>query len=67
MKTEPSRAVLSFVMHISAFASVVLACAYTCTALALLPFSYGAVLGAIFYLVLLLIVWDGSNSRTVSP
>ncbi len=49
---------LPFVVHIIAFTSVALACAYTGVALALLPFSFGAVLGAIFYLVLLLIVWD---------
>ncbi len=58
MKTEPSKTILSLMMHISAFVSVVLACAYTCLALTLMPFSNGAVLGAIFYLVLLLIVWD---------
>mgnify|MGYP003296691675 CR=1 FL=1 len=53
-----SRTILSIVVHLSAFASVVLACAYTCTAVALVPFSLGAILGAVFYLVLLLIVWD---------
>lgn len=58
MKVELSKTILSFLMHLAAFTSVVVACAYTCLALASLPFSYGAVLGAIFYLVLLLIVWD---------
>ena len=52
------RTILSIVLHISAFASVVLACAYTCTALALTHFSFGAVVGAVFYLVLLMIVWN---------
>ena len=53
-----SRTILSVFVHICAFASVVIACAYTFRALALVPFSYGAVIGAVFYLVLLLIVWD---------
>lgn len=53
-----SRTILSVLVHICAFASVVVACAYTFRALALVPFSFGALLGAIFYLVLLLIVWD---------
>lgn len=53
-----SRTILSFVMHICAFTAVALTCAYTATALALLPFSWGAVVGAMFYLVLLLVVWD---------
>lgn len=58
MKGGPSTTILSLVMHLSAFASVAVACAYTCLALALVPFSFGAVLGAIFYVVLLLILWD---------
>jgi hypothetical protein len=53
-----SRTILSVLVHICAFTSVVIACAYTFRALALVPFSFGALLGAIFYLVLLLIVWD---------
>lgn len=53
-----SRTILSVLVHICAFASVVLACAYTFRALALVPFFFGAVVGAVFYLVLLLIVWD---------
>lgn len=53
-----SRIILSVFFHLTAFTSVVLACAYTCLALALLPFSSGAVLGAILYLVLVLIVMD---------
>ena len=53
-----SRTILSVLVHVCAFASVVIACAYTFRALAFVPFSVGALLGAIFYLVLLLIVWD---------
>ena len=53
-----SRTILSVVVHICAFASVVIACAYTFRALVLVPFFFGAVVGAVFYLVLLLIVWD---------
>jgi uncharacterized membrane protein YeiB len=52
-----SRTILSSVLHICASASIVLASAYTATALAL-PFSWGAMAGAVFYLVLLLIMWD---------
>lgn len=39
------------------FTLIVVACAYTVTALAL-PFSWGAMAGAVFYLVLFLIIWD---------
>jgi hypothetical protein len=53
-----SRTILSVLVHICAFASVVIACAYTFRALALVPFPLGAVVGAVFYLVLLLIIWD---------
>ena len=53
-----SRTILTLVVHICAFASVVIACAYTFRALALVPFYFGALVGAVFYLVLLLIVWD---------
>ena len=52
-----SKTILSSVLHICASTSIVLACAYTATALAL-PFSWGAMAGAVFYLVLLLIIWD---------
>jgi hypothetical protein len=52
-----SRTILSVVMHICAFTAIVFACAYTALALAL-PFSWGAMAGAMFYLVLLLIVWE---------
>lgn len=53
-----SKNILSFLMHISAFASIVVACAYTCLALAVAPFSLGALIGAIFYISLLLVLWD---------
>lgn len=52
-----STTILSFVLHVCAFISIVVACAYTATALAL-PFTWGAMAGAIFYLVLLLVIWD---------
>ena len=52
------RVILSIMVHLTAFTSVTLACAYTFLALALIPFWFGAALGAILYLVLLLIVWD---------
>ena len=53
-----SRTIASFLMHIFAFASIVVACAYTCLALAVAPFSLGALIGAIFYVGLLLVLWD---------
>lgn len=52
------KTILSLVLHAGAFTFVVLACAYTFKALAFVPLSFGAALGAIFYLVLLLILWD---------
>ena len=56
-KLNHSKTILLLVLHICAFASVVLACAFTFLAMAL-PFSFGALLGIFFYLVALLIVWD---------
>jgi hypothetical protein len=52
-----SGTILSVVLHICASTSIVFACAYTATALAM-PFRWGAIAGAAFYLVLLLITWD---------
>ncbi|HKY28395.1 MAG TPA: hypothetical protein VJM12_10700 [Pyrinomonadaceae bacterium] len=52
-----SRTILSYVLHTCALTSIALACAYTATVLTL-PFFWGAILGAMFYLVLVLVVWD---------
>jgi zinc transporter ZupT len=51
------RAILSLAAHLSALVSVMIACAYTCKAVAL-PYAFGAVAGAVFYLVLVAIVWE---------
>lgn len=52
------RAILSLAAHLSALASVMIACAYTCKAVASLPYAFGAVAGAVFYLALVAIVWE---------
>ncbi|HSE23417.1 MAG TPA: hypothetical protein VLB68_17240 [Pyrinomonadaceae bacterium] len=52
------RAILSLAAHLSALASVMIACAYTCKAVASVPYVFGAVAGAVFYLVLVAIVWE---------
>jgi hypothetical protein len=48
---------ISIALHVSAFISVTVACAYTCKAIGLSYFT-GAVAGAVSYLILLLIVWE---------
>jgi len=55
---KQSRTILSYVLHICALMSIALAAAYTATALALMPFSWGAMVGAMFYLVVVLVIWD---------
>jgi hypothetical protein len=52
------RAILSLAAHLGALASVMIACAYTCKAVASLSYVFGAVAGAVFYLVLVAIVWE---------
>jgi hypothetical protein len=52
-----SRTILSLAAHLSALASVMIACAFTCKALTL-SYAFGAIAGAVFYLVLVAIVWE---------
>jgi len=54
LPSNRSRAILPLAAHLTAFASVVLACAYTFKAMASLPYAFGAILGAVFYLMLFL-------------
>lgn len=58
LSSQRSRAILSLAAHLSAFASVMIACAYTCKAMVSLPYVLGAVVGAVFYIVLVIIVWE---------
>jgi hypothetical protein len=57
LRPDFPRGILSLAAHLSALASVMIACAFTCKAVTL-SYTFGAIAGAVFYLVLLAIVWE---------
>ncbi len=57
LRPDFPRTILSLAAHLSALTSVMIACAFTCKAVTL-SYAFGAIAGAVFYLVLLAIVWE---------